>query len=45
MLRPYAGDVLLPGGSGVAHKPWSGRFTEKTDRRVEAFTESISFDR
>jgi argininosuccinate lyase len=29
----------------VAHKPWSGRFAEKTDRRVEAFTESISFDR
>jgi argininosuccinate lyase len=25
-------------------KPWSGRFTGSTDRRVEAFTESISFD-
>ena len=29
----------------MAGKPWSGRFAEKTDRRVEAFTESISFDR
>ena len=29
----------------MADKPWSGRFAEKTDRRVEAFTESISFDR
>jgi argininosuccinate lyase len=29
----------------VAGKPWSGRFADKTDRRVEAFTESISFDR
>ncbi|MCL2349637.1 MAG: argininosuccinate lyase [Planctomycetaceae bacterium] len=26
-------------------KAWSGVFTEMTDRRVEAFTESISFDR
>ncbi|MCL2005476.1 MAG: argininosuccinate lyase [Planctomycetaceae bacterium] len=26
-------------------KAWSGVFTEKTDRRVELFTESISFDR
>ena len=26
-------------------KAWSGVFTEATDRRVEAFTESISFDR
>ena len=25
-------------------KPWSGRFQEKTDQRVEEFTESISFD-
>jgi argininosuccinate lyase len=30
---------------GVAGKPWSGRFGEQTDRRVEGFTESISFDR
>ncbi len=29
----------------MAGKPWSGRFAEGTDRRVEAFTESISFDR
>jgi argininosuccinate lyase len=29
----------------VASKPWGGRFGEKTDRRVEEFTESISFDR
>lgn len=25
-------------------KPWSGRFTEKTSRSVESFTESVSFD-
>jgi argininosuccinate lyase len=25
-------------------KPWAGRFKEKTDQRVEAFTESVSFD-
>jgi len=29
----------------VASKPWGGRFGERTDRRVEQFTESISFDR
>jgi argininosuccinate lyase len=28
----------------VASKPWSGRFGGETDRRVEEFTESISFD-
>ncbi len=28
----------------VANKPWSGRFDGKTDRRVEEFTQSISFD-
>jgi argininosuccinate lyase len=28
----------------VAQKPWSGRFIGKTDRRVEEFTQSISFD-
>jgi argininosuccinate lyase len=27
------------------HKTWGGRFTATTDNRVEAFTESISFDR
>lgn len=29
----------------MASKPWGGRFGQKTDRRVEQFTESISFDR
>jgi argininosuccinate lyase len=29
----------------VADKPWGGRFADRTDRRVEEFTESISFDR
>ena len=29
----------------MGSKPWGGRFGERTDRRVEAFTESISFDR
>jgi len=29
----------------MASKPWSGRFHENTDRRVEEFTQSISFDR
>ncbi|WZO98548.1 argininosuccinate lyase [Isosphaeraceae bacterium EP7] len=29
----------------MADKPWGGRFGESTDRRVEEFTESISFDR
>ncbi|CAN5809913.1 argininosuccinate lyase [soil metagenome] len=28
----------------MAKKPWGGRFGERTDRRVEEFTESISFD-
>ncbi len=28
-----------------ADKPWSGVFSEATDRRVEQFTESVSFDR
>src|SRR5437899_6127901 len=27
------------------HKTWGGRFSGETDNRVEAFTESISFDR
>jgi argininosuccinate lyase len=31
--------------STVAEKAWSGVFSEATDRRVERFTESISFDR
>src|SRR5438105_13413659 len=29
----------------MSHKTWGGRFTGETDNRVEAFTESISFDR
>lgn len=29
----------------MANKPWGGRFGERTDRRVEEFSESISFDR
>ena len=29
----------------MASKPWSGRFGGDTDRRVEDFTQSISFDR
>jgi argininosuccinate lyase len=29
----------------VASKPWGGVFAEATDRRVEQFTESVSFDR
>jgi argininosuccinate lyase len=29
----------------VADKPWGGVFAEATDRRVEKFTESVSFDR
>ena len=29
----------------MASKPWSGRFSGETDRRVEDFTQSISFDR
>ena len=28
----------------MVNKPWSGRFDGKTDRRVEEFTQSISFD-
>ena len=29
----------------MSDKPWSGVFDEATDRRVEQFTESVSFDR
>lgn len=29
----------------MAEKPWGGVFAEATDRRVEKFTESVSFDR
>ena len=30
--------------SAKTRKPWGGRFQEGTDARVEAFTESVSFD-
>lgn len=29
----------------MAEKPWDGRFSEKTDKSVEAFTSSIAYDR
>src|SRR3990172_6994318 len=29
----------------TAKKLWSGRFTERTAKSVEAFTESVSFDK
>src|SRR5437870_8468050 len=32
------------GGQPIMTKTWGGRFTGTTDNRVEAFTESISFD-
>ena len=32
-------------GKKAVRKPWGGRFTGKTDPRVESFTESVSFDR
>src|SRR5947209_2404463 len=39
----------IPGGpeflSHMSQKTWGGRFSGDTDDRVEAFTESISFDR
>ena len=31
-------------GPGVTHKAWSGVFEQATDKRVEKFTESVSFD-
>jgi len=33
------------GGRSASPKPWGGRFAGATDPRVEAFTESVSFDR
>lgn len=33
-----------PAEQRVADKPWGGAFSEPTDRRVEKFTESVSFD-
>src|SRR5438105_6971840 len=32
-------------GCNMSQKTWGGRFSGETDNRVEAFTESISFDR
>jgi len=32
-------------GGPLPGKPWGGRFAESTDKEVEAFTESISFDK
>jgi argininosuccinate lyase len=32
------------GAKASSGKPWGGRFAGKTDERVEAFTESVSFD-
>ena len=29
----------------ISDKPWGGRFAEKTNRKVEAFTSSIDFDK
>lgn len=29
----------------MSNKPWSGRFSKPTDKQIESFTESISFDR
>ncbi len=29
----------------MSEKPWGGVFDQATDRRVEEFTESVSFDR
>ena len=31
--------------SGIQNKAWSGVFTEATDAKMEAFSESISFDK
>jgi argininosuccinate lyase len=45
-----AGSALASGswqkvGCSLPDKPWGGVFREATDRRVEKFTESVSFDR
>src|SRR5437660_8193945 len=45
MPQGYAALALDRERISVASKPWGGRFGEKTDRRVEEFSESISFDR
>src|SRR5690606_4964553 len=43
-VPPCCPVVLFEESSQVAAKAWGGRFAEQTDARVEAFTESISFD-
>ena len=46
--QPPAGPAEPTGQSGEAksnQKLWGGRFAESTDQLVEAFTESVSFDR
>ena len=35
---------LLMATTKKTEKPWGGRFTEATDRFVEEFTQSVSFD-
>jgi argininosuccinate lyase len=42
-LRPHR--RTLKWTQTLANKPWSGVFDRATDRRVEKFTESVSFDR
>ena len=37
--------LLFAGKTIVTEKAWGGVFAEATDRRVEKFTESVSFDR
>ncbi len=39
-----AREPLISGDQTVSAKAWGGRFEEPTDKTVEAFTESISFD-
>lgn len=38
-------DPAPPGTPATAAKAWGGVFREPTDKRVEAFSESVSFDR
>ncbi len=42
---PEEGEAEAKAGGVRAPKPWGGRFQGDTDARVEAFTESVSFDR
>lgn len=35
----------FPGRNNRVKKPWAGRFSQKTSQTVEAFTESITFDK